>query len=90
MWLIDAVKVSAGAEYIATFQKSPESISHRQYCSQCGGHLMIYHPSMGLYDVMAATLPTLAFDPSVHIHYAESVLEIDDGLPKYRDMPAEF
>ena len=26
----------------------------------------------------------------VHVHYSESVLPIDDGLPKYRDFPTEF
>jgi hypothetical protein len=90
MWKSDAVNVTAGAEYLATFQKTPESISHRQYCTKCGGHVMISHPTMGMFDVMAATLPTLAFNPSVHVHYSESVLPIDDGLPKYRDFPTEF
>ena len=90
MWTTDAVRVTAGAEYLATFQKTPESISHRQYCTKCGGHVMISHPTMGMFDVMAATLPTLAFNPSVHVNYSESVLPIDDGLPKYRDVPAEF
>ena len=24
-----------------------------------------------------------------HVHYAESVLPLNDGLPKFRDMPTE-
>ena len=90
MWPADAVRVTAGSEHVATFHKTPDSISHRQYCAQCGGHLMIDHPTLGLVDIMAATLPKLAFEPSVHVNYAETVLPMKDGLPKYRDFTAEF
>jgi hypothetical protein len=45
---------------------------------------------LGLVDVFAATIPTLAFTPGVHVNYAETVLPIRDGLPKLRDFPAEF
>ncbi len=80
--------VTAGAEHIATFQKS--KLSQRQYCRKCGGHLMTNHPPLGLIDVYAATLPTLAFAPGVHVNYAETVLPMKDGLPKLKDFPAEF
>ena len=90
MWSADAVTVVAGADHVRTFQKTPKSISHRQYCAKCGGHLMISHPDFGMYDVFAATIPTLKFVPSVHVNYSESVLPIHDGLPKFRDFPAEF
>ena len=90
MWRSESVSVTSGADNIGTFHKSPESISHRQYCTQCGGHLMIRHPTMGLIDVMAATLPTLNFQPSVHVNYGEAVLPIEDELPKFRDFPVDF
>ena len=90
LWKSDSVKVTNGSEYIVTFQKTPESISHRQHCTKCGGHLMISHPTFGLFDVCAATLPTLKFIPSIHVNYSESVLPIKDGLPKFRDFPSEF
>ena len=44
---------------------------------------------MGMTDVYAAILPGLAFKPAFHVHYAESVLPLHDGLPKFRDMPKE-
>jgi hypothetical protein len=88
LWNPDAVQVTAGAEHIATFQKTP--LSHRQYCKVCGGHLMTNHPPLGLVDVFAATIPTLAFTPGVHVNYAEVVLPMKDGLPKFKDFPAEF
>ena len=43
-----------------------------------------------LIDVFAATLPDLAFQPGVHVNYAETVLPMKDGLPKLRDFPKEF
>ena len=50
----------------------------------------VNHPPLGLVDVFAATLPTLAFNPGVHVNYAETVLPMRDGLPKLKDFPKEF
>jgi hypothetical protein len=88
LWRPEAVKVTAGADQLATYQQS--ELSQRQYCSRCGGHLMTNHPTLGLVDVFAATLPDLAFQPGVHVNYAETVLPMKDGLPKLKDFPAEF
>jgi hypothetical protein len=88
LWKPYAVRVTAGAEHIATFKKT--ELTHRQYCQKCGGHLMSKHPSLGLVDVFAATLPTLTFTPGVHVNYAETVLPMRDGLPKLKDFPKEF
>jgi hypothetical protein len=51
---------------------------------------MTSHPPLGLVDVFAAILPTLRFGPGVHVNYAETVLPMKDGLPKFKDFPAEF
>lgn len=88
LWKPASVRVTKGAELVATFAKTPGS--ERQFCSKCGGHLMTNHPGMGLVDVYAATIPTLAFVPGLHVNYAESVLQIRDGLPKFKDMPGAF
>jgi hypothetical protein len=88
LWKPEAVRITAGTEHVASFAKSP--MSQRKYCSKCGGHLMTDHPLLGLVDVFAATLPTLAFMPAVHVNYAETVLPIRDQLPKLKDFPAEF
>ena len=88
LWKPSAVRVKSGASHVATFQKT--KFSRRQYCSKCGGHLMVDHPTIGLVDVYAATIPTLKFTPGVHINYAETVLPMRDGLPKLKDFPAEF
>ncbi|WP_035983214.1 GFA family protein [Bradyrhizobium sp. STM 3843] len=88
LWKPEAVRITAGKEQVASFSKSP--LSERQYCRTCGGHLMTNHPTLGLVDVFAATIPTLVFAPGVHVNYAETVLPMRDGLPKLRDFPAEF
>ncbi len=88
LWTPDTVKVTQGAEFVATYTKNPTS--ERQYCSKCGGHLMTNHPTFGLIDVYAAILPSVDFKPGVHVNYAETVLPIKDGLPKLKDFPAEL
>jgi hypothetical protein len=88
LWKPEAVEIESGGEHIATFQKTP--LSERKYCKKCGGHLMTNHPTFGLVDVFAATIPTLDFKPGVHVNYAETVLRMRDGLPKLRDFPAEL
>jgi len=88
LWPPDAVEVTKGAENVATYRKT--DMSHRQYCRLCGGHLMTVHPTLQMIDVYAATIPGLAFEPQVHVNYAETVLPMRDGLPKLKDFPAEF
>ena len=88
LWKPDAVTITQGAEHIGTYNKTPNS--DRQYCTKCGGHIRSLHPSMGVTDVFAAILPSLKFEPMIHVFYAESVLPIKDGLPKFKDGPADF
>src|SRR5262245_28644461 len=85
LWKPDAVRFTQGADQVATFSKTP--FSQRQYCKRCGGHLMNRHPTVGLVDVYAATIPDFKFTPGVHVNYAETVLPMRDGLPKFKDFP---
>lgn len=69
LWKSEAVRVTAGAEHVASFAKTraqPTSVLR---------HLMTDHPTLGLVDVFAATLPTL---------------RTRDGLPKLNDFPTVF
>jgi len=88
LWQPANVRVTKGADDIATFQKTP--LSERKYCRKCGGHLMTNHPTLGVVDVFSATLPALDFKPGLHINYAETVLPMKDGLPKFKDFPGAF
>jgi hypothetical protein len=88
LWNPDDVRVTKGSEHIGTYAKTPQS--ERSWCEKCGGHLFTRHPSWNLIDVYAATIPSFAFKPALHVHYQESVLPIRDGLPKMRDIPKEM
>ena len=88
LWKPESVKVVQGAEHIGSYAKTPAS--ERKWCKRCGGHLMTAHPAWNLVDVYAATIPTFAFRPGLHVHYQESVLPIRDGLSKMKDIPAEM
>jgi hypothetical protein len=52
--------------------------------------LFTEHPPWELIDVYVATIPDFKFEPSVHVHYQETVLPRKDGLPKFKDIPKEM
>lgn len=87
LWPPDALQVTAGADKIGTYNKTPNSA--RKWCTACGGHLFTDHPGMKLVDIYASNLPALDFKPAIHVNYAETVLPMKDGLPKFRDFPKE-
>ena len=41
---------------------------------------MTDHPGADFTDVYAATLPSLEFEPGIHVNYESAVLKIKDGL----------
>jgi hypothetical protein len=88
LWKRSDVSVTAGAENLATFKKTERS--HRQFCTNCGGHVMTDHPGADFVDVYAAILPTLNFEPALHVHCKHSVVAIKDDMPKFADLPSEF
>lgn len=88
LWKPDSVKVLKGKDALGVYNKTP--ISYRKWCKTCGGHVFTEHPTMGLIDVYAATIPDFPFKPALHVNYQEAVLRIQDGLPKQKDMPAEM
>ncbi len=88
LWPFGALQVTRGIELIAQYEKTPRSV--RKWCKACGGHLFTEHPHWELVDVYAATIPDFPFSPALHVHYAESVLPIHDGLPKMKDVPKDL
>jgi hypothetical protein len=88
LWKPDAVKITKGADKVASFQKTEKSV--RKWCKTCGGHLLTDHPTWGVVDVYAAVIPHLDYQPALHVNYQETVLHLHDGLPKQKDMPAEM
>jgi hypothetical protein len=47
-------------------------------------------PGWGLTDVYAASIPGFPFRGGVHVNYQETLLPIKDGLPKFKDVPADM
>ena len=88
LWDPDAVQVTRGADNIGTYNKTPKS--YRKWCKTCGGHIFTEHPEWGLTDVYAAVVPDFPYQPGVHVNYQETVLRIEDGLPKLKDVPEEL
>ena len=88
LWDPSALKITKGADNVGTYNKTANSF--RKWCKTCGGHLFTDHPPMKLIDVYAAMLPTLVFEPALHVAYGEKVVSIKDGLPKQKDFPKEM
>ena len=88
LWKRDEVKVTKGSESLANFALTEGS--QRKFCRKCGGHVMSDHPAAEFIDVYAAILPTLKFEPGIHVNYESAVLRVKDGLPKMKDFPAEM
>ena len=88
LWQPASLRVTRGAGHIGTFNKTTRS--YRKWCTKCGSHLFTDHPHWSLVDVYAAVIPTLVFEPGVHVNYQETVLRLHDGKPKFKDVPAEM
>ena len=76
LWKKENVVLTKGAEFLGRFKSS--EISDRRHCTKCGSHI-----SLG-------ALRDFPFEPKVHLNYAETILPIEDGLPKLKDFPAEI
>ena len=87
LWKADQVKVTKGGDSLGKFKSS--DISVRQYCTKCGGHVIVDHPTLGLTDTRAP-ISGFTFKPGVHLNYSEKVMSVKDGLPKLADFPAEI
>jgi len=86
LWKKENVALIKGAEFLGRFKSS--DMSERGYCTKCGGHIMVDHPSLGLTDVRLGALRKFQSKPAVHLNYEETVLPMRDGLPKLKDFPA--
>jgi len=88
LWKPESVKITNGEEHVGTYNMTERS--YRKWCKICGGHLMTAHPQWDLIDVFAATIPDFPFSPGVHVNYQDTVLRMNDGLPKLKDFPKEL
>lgn len=88
LWVPDNVRITKGEARIGTFNKTEHS--YRKFCTSCGGHLMTDHPGMKLVDVYASVLQSFIHEPTLHVHYGSKTVSMKDGLPKFKDLPADY
>ena len=88
VWPNEAVRVTQGEELLANYQSEK---SNRHWCRHCGTGLM-NRLSNEVTVVYAMVLVGSGYvpQPSCHIYCEETVFDIQDGLPKYFDLPAEL
>ena len=88
LWPTPNVKVVKGAENLGMYKRTENS--HRQFCKSCGAAVMVGHPGMGMTDIPAGTVKGFKYNTALHVHYGEKVMQVRDGLPKFKDFPKEF
>ena len=80
--------VSVTGEVVVS-RKNDET--QRTSCAKCGGNVLTTKPGLGWKVVYPLTLSgsDFAYRPDAHIFYDERVVEFNDGLPKFSDVPTE-
>jgi uncharacterized protein YndB with AHSA1/START domain len=81
----EAVEVVAGEVATHTIRNLP-----RSFCPRCGTRMFARVPGIDTTGVVATRLPEGAFKPAFHIHCAEAVAPVHDGLPHYATLPSLF
>lgn len=84
-WPAAQVKVTKGANNLTVYKRT--EASHRHSCKSCGGAVFVEHPAIGVFDVLASTIDGFKFAPAMHIYYGERMIDMKDGLPKFRKAP---
>src|SRR5262249_12327993 len=52
--------------------------------------VFVGHPALGMTDVPAGSIRGFTFKPTLHVNYGEKVMNVRDGLPKFKDFPKDF
>lgn len=87
LWPEDRVRFVKGKEKLHRFSITDHPEGGKFSCAVCGGAVCTFIPGARLFDIFAGVLTAFDFQPTIHINYAERVMALPDGLPKYRDMP---
>ena len=83
------VTIIKGAGSLRSFAQSEGH--DRSWCEKCGGHVLTDHrKTYGIVDVYASVIENFRFEPTAHVNYENTVLPMQDGLPKFKDFPEDF
>jgi hypothetical protein len=83
----DAVRFQDGEDDLLRYQRGSTAEDCRISCRRCGGAMGTFIARVRQYDIFAGVIADFAFAPTAHINYGERIVDIPDGLPKFRDMP---
>jgi len=81
----DAVEITGD-----TVQADHREESGRLSCVACGGAVANLKPAWGVTVIYATVVKEMPFQPALHLHYGERVMDIADGLPKFVNGPAQI
>lgn len=88
LWQDQVVTILSGAAQVGSYKWSEKST--KTFCQKCGGAVMAETKGDRPYiDVYPPLLPSLLFTPQMHIFSESAVLDINDALPRFKDLPAE-
>src|SRR5436189_3190046 len=79
LWKKENVSLTKGTEFLGRFKSS--DISDRRYCTKCGSHIAVDHPTLGLIDVRIGALRDFPFKPKVHLNYEETIFQCATDYP---------
>lgn len=88
LWPTEAVQFTKGEKLLGNFAKTPRS--QRKHCTKCGSNVLNAHYDEGLIDVFAPNIRGFKFEPAMHVHYQERLMNVPDNLPKFADLPSDF
>ena len=86
-WPAAAVEIVRGADALESFAHGH---SLRHWCRHCGTGVMNRLGDWTVVYAMVLANSGYVHQASCHIHCDESVFDLQDGLPKYVDYPAEW
>ncbi|PUB11871.1 GFA family protein [Yoonia sediminilitoris] len=88
IWPETAVSFTEGEDLI---NRSPQpdkpEASKWMSCKVCGCAIGTHLTERGAIDILVGAFRDFPFQPNAHMNYGEAIVRINDGLPKYRDMP---
>lgn len=85
LWPSTMVQVTKGEVRLG---KAPRNENVAGYfCTDCGGNIMAISSVAGTTDVFPMIIEGFEFEPAAHVNYGERIIDMRDGLPKFRDMP---
>lgn len=82
LWKKENVNVTKGEELVGRFKSS--DISERGYCTKCGGHIIVEHPTLGLMDVRIGATPNSPFKPRCTSTTLKRSFRFETGYPNLR------